>query len=99
MSADRERDDEASWVRTLTASDEDVRHFRQIRIQQKRTQLDHWLDHGAGTCLRKTLARTNKALANTGRFLRAVQAATLGTYRSGTAAAARHKIAISTQFL
>jgi Sugar-transfer associated ATP-grasp len=88
-----------SWMRTVSASDEDVRHFRQIRIQQKRTQLDHWLDHGPGTCLRKTLARINKALGNPGRFLRSVQAAILGTYRSGAAVAARHKIGIATQFL
>jgi putative polysaccharide biosynthesis protein len=86
-------------LRTLSATDEDVRHFRRIRVQQKRTQLDHWLDHGPGTRLRKTLARINIALGNPGRILRAVQAAVLGTYRSGTAVAARHKIGIATQFL
>lgn len=85
--------------RTLSATDEDVRHFRQIRFQQKRTQLDHWLDHGPGTRLRKTLARINRALGNPGRIRRAVQAAVLGTHRSGTTVAARHKIGIATQFL
>jgi Sugar-transfer associated ATP-grasp len=86
-------------LRTLSATDEDVRLFRRIRLQQKRTQLDHWLVHGQGTRLRKTLARTNRALGNPGRIMRAVQAAVLGTHRSGTAVAARHKIGIATQFL
>ena len=74
-------------LRTLSATDEDVRQFRRIRFQQQRTQLDLWLDHGPGTRLRKTLARINRALGNPGRILRAVQAAVLGTYRSGTAVA------------
>ena len=85
--------------RTLSATNEDVRQFRRIRFQQQRTQLDHWLDHGPGTRLRKTLARINRALGNPGRIVRAVQAALLGTYRSGAAVAARYKIGIATQFL
>ena len=85
-------------LRMLSATDEDVRHFRRIRLQQKRTQLDHWLDCGPGTRLRKTLARINRALGNPGRIWRAVQAAVLGTYRSGTAVADRYKIGIATQF-
>ena len=84
---------------TLWATDEDVRTFQRIRFQQNRTQLDRWLDGGPGTRLRKTLARINRALGNPGRILRAVQAAVLGTFRSGTAVAARHKVGIATQFL
>jgi hypothetical protein len=76
-----------------------VRRFRRIRLQQKRTELDHWLDHGPGTRLRKTLARINRALGNPGRILRAFQAAALGIYRCGTAVATQHKVGIATQFL
>jgi hypothetical protein len=86
-------------LRTLSASDEDVQHFRRIRLQQKRTQLDHWLDQGPGTRLRKALARINRALGDPGRIRRAVRAAVLGIRRSGTAVAARHKVGIATQFL
>jgi Sugar-transfer associated ATP-grasp len=86
-------------LRTLSATDEDVRHFRQIRFQQKRTQLNQWLAQGPGTRLRKILARINRDLGNPGRIWRAFQAAVRGTYRSGTAVAARHKIGIATQFL
>ena len=68
-------------------------------VSAKRTQLDHWLDQGPGTCLRKTFARINRALGDPGRIRRAVRAAVLGIRRSGTAVAARHKIGIATQFL
>src|SRR5438045_522824 len=84
---------------TLCASDEDVRTFQRIRLQQNRTQLDRWIDRGRGTRLRKTLARINRTLGNPGRFLRAVQSAVRGTFRSGIAVAARHKVGIATQFL
>src|SRR5262249_21875387 len=85
-------------LRMLSATDEDVRHFRRIRLQQQGSQLDRWIDRGPGTWLRKTLSRVNRALGNPGRILRAVQAAALGTYRSGTAVADRYKIGIATQF-
>src|SRR5262249_31389074 len=86
-------------LRTVSASDEDVWQFRRIRLQQKSAQLDHWLDQGPGTRLRKILARINGALGDPGRVRRAFQAAVLGICRSGSSVAARHKIGITTQFL
>src|SRR5262252_8471411 len=93
------RNEVGSKFCALRATDEDVRTFQRIRLQQNRTQLDRWIDRGPGTPLRKTLARINRALGNPGRFLRAVQAAARGTFRSGIAVAARHNVDIATQFL
>jgi putative polysaccharide biosynthesis protein len=82
------------------ATDKDLRDFRRILLQQRRTtQLDHW----QGARLRKTLVQINRALGNPNRarlsIQRAVREAVLGTYRSGSAVSARHGIGIATQFL
>jgi hypothetical protein len=78
-----------------TATDKDLREFRWILSQQRRIQLDHW----QGASLRKILRQLNRALGNPQRIQRAVQAAVLGTYRSGKAVSAWHGISITTQFL
>jgi hypothetical protein len=77
------------------ATDNDIRDFRRIRSQQRKTQLDHW----QGTGLRKTLVQINEALGSPWRIPIAARAAVLGTYRSGTAVSAQYGIGIATQFL
>ena len=77
------------------ATKKDIRDFRQIRSQQRRTQLDHW----QGTRLRKALVQINRTLGSPWRIPLAARAAVLGTYRSGAAVSAQHKIGIATQFL
>jgi Sugar-transfer associated ATP-grasp len=79
----------------IKATDKDIRDFRRIRSQQRKTQLDHW----QGTPLRKTLVQINRALGGPWRIPLAARAAVLGIYRSGAAVSARHGIGVATQFL
>src|SRR5690348_9287713 len=79
----------------IKATDKDIRDFRRIRSQQRKTQLDHW----QGTRLRKALLQINRALGSPWRIPLAGRAAVLGTYRSGAAVSARHGIGVATQFL
>ena len=79
----------------IKATDKDIRDFRRIRSQQRKTQLDHW----QGTRLRKYLVQINRALGSPWRIPLAARAAVLGTYRSGAAISAQHGIGIATQFL
>ena len=79
----------------IKATDKDIRDFRRIRSQQRKTQLDHW----RGTRLRKALVQINRTLGSPWRIPLAARAAVLGTYRSGAAVSAQHGIGIATQFL
>jgi hypothetical protein len=90
-----------------TATDKDLRDFRQILSEQRKIEFDQWQRRevlsesrmGEAPRLRKTLGRINRAVGNPRRIQRAVQAAVLGTYRSGKAVSAQHGISIATQFL
>ena len=81
-----------------TATAKNLWEFRRILISQRRTtNLDQC------TRLRKTLVQINRAFGNPWRFWqnvqRAVQAAVLGTHRSGDAVSKRYGIGIASQFL